>query len=137
MWLYLLLQKPLWVEVFIRSMLQILKTIDLNRYGCRKLIVQFSCRKMKAFWFARVISEKNTSSKTLRWEILYLFLCSGNPQTILKPLRGQLFLSTSIPTQAIFLTCFNTWINNLCSATFMFQLWLFLCFKSNINHLSC
>ena len=30
--------------------------------GCRTLIIQFSCRKMKAFLFAQIISEKNASS---------------------------------------------------------------------------
>ena len=103
----------------------------------RTLIVQFPCRKMKTFLFDRIISEqKIASSETLRWPILYLFPCSGNPWTILKPLHRQFFLPASIPAQTIFLISFNPYINNLCSATFIFQLSHSPCFKSSINHLS-
>ena len=35
--------------------------------------------KDENFFFARIISEKIASSETLRWGILYLFPCSGNP----------------------------------------------------------
>ena len=61
------------------SLLQILKANDFNRDGCITFIVQFPCRKMKTFLFARIISEKIASSETLRYVILHLFLCSGNP----------------------------------------------------------
>ena len=78
-WLYLLLQKYPKVEFFIRYLLQMLKANDFDRDGCRIFIVQFPCWKMKTFLFARIISEKIASNETLRWGILYLFPCSGNP----------------------------------------------------------
>ena len=78
-----------------------LKANVFDRDGCRTFIVQFPCRKMKTFSFARIISEKIASSKTLRWGILYLFPCSGNPWTILKPLHSQFFLLASIPAYTI------------------------------------
>ena len=77
--LYILLQKYPRIEFFIGYLLQMLKANDFDRDGCRTFIVQFPCRKMKTFLFARIISEKNASSETLRWGILYLFPCSGNP----------------------------------------------------------
>ena len=76
-WLYVLLQKYPRIEFFIGYLLQMLKANDFDRDGCRTFIVQFPCRKMKTFLFARIISEKNASSETLRWGILYLFPCSG------------------------------------------------------------
>ena len=45
-----------------------LKANDFDRDGCRIFIVQFPCRKMKTFLFARIISEKIASSETLRQE---------------------------------------------------------------------
>ena len=48
-------------------------------------MVQFTCRKMETFLFAQIISEKIASSETLTQGNLYLFPCSGNPSTILKP----------------------------------------------------
>ena len=53
------------------------KANDFDKDECRTFIVQFPCRKMKTFLFAQIISEKNTSSKTLRWGILYLLPSSG------------------------------------------------------------
>ena len=76
-WLCVLLQKYPTLKFFIGSPLQMLKANVFDRDGCRTFIVQFPCRKMKIFLFARNISEKNPSSETLRWGILYLFPCSG------------------------------------------------------------
>ena len=67
------------VEFLIGSLLPILKANDFNRDGCRTLIIQFPCRKMKSFLFAQIISEKIASTETLKWGILYLFPCSGSP----------------------------------------------------------
>ena len=78
-WLQVLLQKYPRIEFFTGSLLQMLKVNDFNRDGCRTLILQFPCRKLKAFLFARIISEEIASSETLRWGILHLFICSGNP----------------------------------------------------------
>ena len=78
-WLYVHLQKYPRIEFFIGSLLQMLKANDFNRDGCRTFFVQFPCRKMKTFLFGQIISEKIASSETLRWGILYLFPCSGNP----------------------------------------------------------
>ena len=72
-WRYALLHKYPMIEFFIGYLLQMLKANDFHRDGCRTFIVQFPCRKMKTFLFARIISEKNASSKTLRWGILHLF----------------------------------------------------------------
>ena len=58
-WLYVLLQKYPRFEFFIGSLLQMLKANDFDRDGCSTFIVQFPYRKMKAFLFARIISEKN------------------------------------------------------------------------------
>ena len=55
-WLYVLLQKYPRIEFFIGYLLQMLKANDFNRDGCRTFIVQFTCRKMKTFLFARIIS---------------------------------------------------------------------------------
>ena len=78
-WLYVLFQKYPMVEFFTGSLLQMLKANDFNRDRCRIFIMQFPCRKLKTFLFARIISEKFASSETLRWGMLYLFPCSGNP----------------------------------------------------------
>ena len=78
-WLYEPLQKYPRVEFFIGSLLQMPKANDFERDECRTFIVQFPCRKMKTFLFARVIAEKASSSKTLRCGTLYLFPYSGNP----------------------------------------------------------
>ena len=43
-----------------------LKANDFDRDGCRTFIVQFLCRKMETFLFARIISEKIASSETLK-----------------------------------------------------------------------
>ena len=74
--LYVPLQKYPRVEFFTGPLLQMLKAKDFERDGCWTFIVQLPCPKMKTFLFAWVISEKNASSKTLRWGILYLFPCS-------------------------------------------------------------
>ena len=63
-WLYILLQKYPRVEIFIGSLLQMLKANDFDRDGCRTFVVQFPCQKMKTFWFARIILEKIASSET-------------------------------------------------------------------------
>ena len=76
-WLYVLLQKYPRVEFFKGPLLQMLKANDFNRDGCRTFIVQLPCWKMKTSLFAWIISEKNPSSETLRWGVLYLFPCSG------------------------------------------------------------
>ena len=93
------------------------KTNDFIRDEYRTFTVQFSYRKMKTCFFVRIISKNIAFNKTLRWGILCLFSFSGNSQTILKPVHRQYFLPPSIPAETIFLTCFNFWINNLCSAT--------------------
>ena len=113
------------VEFFIGSLLQIPKANDFDRDGCRTFILQFHCRKMKTFLFARIISEKTSSSETLGWGILYLFPCSGNPYTILKPLHRQSFLDLlqSLNTQS--LLC-NFYISALAFS---------LLLKSSINYL--
>ena len=116
-----------------------LKVNDFDRDGCRKNIHRAVSlpKDEKFFLFDRIISEKKiASSETLRWPMLYLFPCSGNPWTILKPLHRQFFLPASIPAQIIFLISSNPYINNLCSAAFIFQLSHSPCFKSSINHLS-
>ena len=79
----------------------------------RTFIVQVPHRKMKTLFFvcSNHLKKKNPSSETLKWGILYLFPCPGNPQTILKPFHRQPFLLASIPAQTIFLTCFIPWIN--------------------------
>ena len=88
------------VEFFIEPLLQMLKANDFDRDGWRTFTVQFPCQKMKSFLFSRIISEKNASSKTFRWGILYLFSCSGlvDPQTF---------------AQTIFLIGFNPCIDNI------------------------
>ena len=111
-----------------------LKANDFDKNGCRTFIVQFPCRKMKAFLYARVIAEKVASNETLRWGILYLFPCSGNPQTILKPLHGQSFLLAGFnPAETNFTPASIP--DDPCSAAFAFELSHSLCFKSSINNL--
>ena len=105
-WSQILLQKCSMVDFFIESLLQMLKANDFSRDGCRTFILQFPCQKMKPFLFA-IILEKTASSWTSRQKILDLFPCSSNPQTILKPLHIQSFLTVSIPAETIFLTGLN------------------------------
>ena len=77
-WLHIFQQKYPKIEFFIGYLLQMLKANDFD--GCRTLIVQFPCQKMRIFLFASIISEKIASIETLkpRWGILYLLPCSGN-----------------------------------------------------------
>ena len=71
-----------------------LKANDFDRDGCRTFIVLFPCRKMKTFLFTRIIFVYYNLSYWLQ----------------------------SLRRQSVFLTYFNPWINNLCSATFIFLL---------------
>ena len=45
-------------QFFIGSLLQMLKANYFDRDGCRTLIVQLPCQKMKSFLFAQIILEK-------------------------------------------------------------------------------
>ena len=66
-WLYLILQKYSKVEVFIGSLLQMLKTNDFDWDGWRTFIVQIFWRKMKFFLLAQITVEKAASNQTVRW----------------------------------------------------------------------
>ena len=124
-WLYLLLKKYCRVEFLIGFLLQLLKANDFDRDGCRKFIVQFPWWKMKTFLFARVIAEK-----------LLLARPWGGEYCISFPTQAVLRRSLNL-SWTIFLTCFNPWINNFCSATFIFQLSHSPYFKSSsINNIS-
>ena len=96
----------------------------------------FPCRKMKTFLFAR--RKKLLLARPYSGEYCICFpaqavygrsfnLCIDNLSYWLQ----------SRHRQSVFLTCFNPWVNNLCSATFIFQLSHSPCFKSSISYLSC
>ena len=133
-WLQIILQKYPKVDFFMGSLLQMFKSNEFNRDRCRTFIVQFPCLKDEIF-FVCLNHFRKSCFQTLRSRILHLFLFSGNPKTILKPLHRQSFLPASIPAWTIFLTSFSPQINNLFPATFMFELSHSPCFKSSINGL--
>ena len=58
-----------------------LKANNFDGDGCRKNIhrVGFSPKDEKIFFVCSNHLKKNSSSKTLKWGILHLFPCPGNP----------------------------------------------------------
>ena len=124
------------MEFFIVSLMQMFQANGFHRDGSRRSI---HCaiplpKNENFFYLLESFWKKMLLAKTLKWEILYLFRCSGSPQTIHEPLHRQSFLLASMPAQTIFFTYFNPC--TVCSTTFIFQLLHSPCLKSSINHLS-
>ena len=102
--------------VFIGFLLQMLKTKYFDRDGYRTFIVQISSRKKKTFFVSLNHLEKDFFQRDLQVRItvfVYLVL---------------------IPTQTIFPSCFNPWIDNLTSATF--HLWVFTPVKISSRYMT-